>query len=45
MCKITGLALLLLASPLQAQWYETTGQALIRNGDKATARVRRPKMP
>lgn len=39
MRKITGLALLLLASPLQAQWYETTGQALIRNGDKATARA------
>jgi hypothetical protein len=39
MHKSTALALLLLASPIQAQWYETTGQALIRNGDKATARA------
>lgn len=39
MYKSTALALLLIASPLQAQWYETTGQALIRNGDKATARA------
>lgn len=37
--SLTLLPLLLLALPIQAQWYETTGQAIIRQGDKATARA------
>lgn len=39
MRTISGLLLLILAGQAQAQWYETTGQATIRNGDLAAARA------
>jgi hypothetical protein len=40
MQKFTAMMLLLLAGQAQAEWYETTGQAAIRNGDQASARAR-----
>lgn len=39
MRKLAGAAILLLAGQAQAEWYETTGQAAIRNGDQAAARA------
>ena len=39
MQKLTAMMLLLLAGQAQAEWYETTGQAAIRNGDQASARA------
>ena len=39
MRKLAGLSLILLAGAANAQWYETTGQATIRNGDTAAARA------
>ena len=40
MQKLTAMMLLLLAGQAQAEWYETTGQASIRNGDQASARAK-----
>lgn len=40
MQKLTAMMLLLLAGQAQAEWYETTGQAAIRNGDQASARAK-----
>ncbi|MBU1437726.1 MAG: flagella assembly protein FlgT [Gammaproteobacteria bacterium] len=39
MRKIGGLILVILTGAADAQWYETTGQATIRNGDQAAARA------
>jgi len=39
MRTIGGFLLAMLAGQAQAQWYETTGQATIRNGDQAAARA------
>jgi len=39
MRTIGGVMLVMLAGQAQAQWYETTGQATIRNGDQAAARA------
>ncbi|OBP15435.1 hypothetical protein A5320_08735 [Rheinheimera sp. SA_1] len=39
MRTIGGLMLVMLAGQAQGQWYETTGQATIRNGDQAAARA------
>lgn len=38
MRRYSPLLLALVATSVQAQWYETTGQAMIRAGDTATAR-------
>jgi hypothetical protein len=40
MQKLTAVMLLLLAGQAKAEWYETTGQAAIRNGDQASARAK-----
>lgn len=40
MQKLTAMMLLLLAAQANAEWYETTGQAAIRNGDQASARAK-----
>lgn len=40
MHKLTAMMLLLLAGQAKAEWYETTGQAAIRNGDQASARAK-----
>ncbi|WP_306520335.1 flagellar assembly protein T N-terminal domain-containing protein [Rheinheimera sp.] len=39
MQKLAAAMLLILAGQAQAEWYETTGQAAIRNGDQAAARA------